>query len=224
MTGDNWVMSWGGNPTTTELTPSGQRRFRLRFDYGVFSYRANPVPFGVLPAQALRDGMNAQYPRYSTSFSTAPQGNWVGKYGSGGYVLAGWNGSDDLVSMPGVSARLVRGVRWQWAEGISDVRALQSPDRSARKAATYTDSDEVKVSLSFDKAYRGSINLYAVDWEPSLRRQSVSVNGSTVLLSADFSKGAWMSFPVNIPAGGTAEIVVHRVDGVNAVLSGIFLN
>ncbi len=57
-----WVMSWGENPIVTALNPGGQRLFRLTFK-GEFSYRANPVPFGVLSRAALRAGMDAQYPR-----------------------------------------------------------------------------------------------------------------------------------------------------------------
>ena len=54
-------MSWGGNPLITELTPSGTRVFGLTFN-NQFSYRAVPVPFGQLSRQALRAGMDAQFP------------------------------------------------------------------------------------------------------------------------------------------------------------------
>jgi hypothetical protein len=52
----------------------------------------------------------------------------------------------------------------------------------------------------------------------------ITVNGQTAVLSGDFSKGAWTSFPINVAAGGTVTIVVDRTAGLNAVLSGIFLN
>jgi VCBS repeat-containing protein len=61
--GGNWVMSWGLTNLVTELTPSGARPFKLTFAPGVLSYRAAPVPPGVLSASALRTGMDVQYPR-----------------------------------------------------------------------------------------------------------------------------------------------------------------
>ena len=60
--GGDWVMSWGLNPIVTELAPDGSRPFKLVFP-GDFSYRANPVLPGVLSAETLRAGMDAQHPR-----------------------------------------------------------------------------------------------------------------------------------------------------------------
>jgi len=62
-----------------------------------------------------------------------------------------------------------------------------------------------------------------VDWDSASRREVISVNGQSVMLSSDFSQGAWVSFPVSVAAGGTVSIVVQRIAGPNAVLSGVFL-
>jgi len=59
--GGNWVMSWGYNGLVTELTPSGQRVFGLRFGGELFSYRAVPVMAGSLSAGKLRKGMDAMH-------------------------------------------------------------------------------------------------------------------------------------------------------------------
>jgi hypothetical protein len=59
--GGDWVMSWGYNGLVTELTPSGQRLFGLRFGNGLFSYRAVPVMKSELPAKRLRAGMDAMH-------------------------------------------------------------------------------------------------------------------------------------------------------------------
>lgn len=66
--GGNWVMSWGQNPLMTELTPAGARVFSLTF--GAHSYRADPVLPGALTREALRSGMNSQYPRATTPTPT----------------------------------------------------------------------------------------------------------------------------------------------------------
>jgi Arylsulfotransferase (ASST) len=61
--GGDWVMSWGFTPIIVELSPLG-RQFLLQWlDKGEFSYRAEPVLPGVLSINALRSGMNAQFPR-----------------------------------------------------------------------------------------------------------------------------------------------------------------
>jgi hypothetical protein len=57
----SWLASWGGIQAVAGYSPSGARTFLLVFG-GVFSYRANPVPRS-LATQALRTGMDAQYPR-----------------------------------------------------------------------------------------------------------------------------------------------------------------
>jgi hypothetical protein len=155
--------------------------------------------------------------------SSAPQGSWVGTYGSKGYALAGWNGSTDLSSLPNTSLNLVQGSRYRWAPATTDVRALQSPGKSTRVAATYYDPNQVVVKLSFTSAYSGSLELYALDWDSTARRETISVNGQVAGLSSSFNQGIWLSIPIDIAAGGTATITVDRIAGSNAVLSGIFL-
>jgi hypothetical protein len=79
------------------------------------------------------------------------------------------------------------------------------------------------MQLSFPAAYTGNLHLYAVDWDSQGRREIISVNGQSAQLSSDFSQGAWVSFPISVAAGGTVSIVVDRLAGPNAVLSGVFL-
>jgi hypothetical protein len=55
----DWLIYWGGPSNLTGgYQPNGQRTFLLKI-FG--SYRAEPVPAGVLSAQELRQGMNAMY-------------------------------------------------------------------------------------------------------------------------------------------------------------------
>jgi TRAP-type uncharacterized transport system fused permease subunit len=49
------------------------------------------------------------------------------------------------------------------------------------------------------------------------------VDGQTAVLSSAFNAGAWASFAINVPAGGTVTITVDRLAGANAVLSGVLL-
>jgi hypothetical protein len=155
--------------------------------------------------------------------SSSPQGNWVGSFGSAGYALAAWNGTSDLASLPDASLILTQGSRFQWVPSTTDERALENPTKATREAATYYDPNEIILQLSFTGAYSGNVELYAVDWDSTARREIVSVDGESAVLSGEFHQGAWVSFPISVAAGETVSIVVDRTAGVNAVLSGIFL-
>jgi hypothetical protein len=167
------------------------------------------------------------WPAAPAAVQQEPQGSWVGKVGSAGYLLAGFDSAQDVSAMPGVTASLEQGSRYQWNANTTDVRALQGPQGLTRSAGTYYDPNQIKVKLSFANAYSGNLRLYALDWDSTLRRESITVDdGSgprTVPLNAEFNKGAWTAFPVNVAAKGSVTITVNREAGINAVLSGIFL-
>jgi subtilisin family serine protease/fibronectin type 3 domain-containing protein len=156
------------------------------------------------------------------------QGSWVGTYGTDGYALGAWNGGSDLVSLPaGATLTLQQGGRYSWAVPTSDVRGLQSPSQSERRATTWTENNTIQVRLDFASAYSGTLHLYAVDWDALGRLEDVTVSdgsgSATVRLTTAFANGAWMHFPVSVGAGGAIQITVTTTGGINAVLSGIFL-
>ncbi len=157
------------------------------------------------------------------TITTAPEGNWVGALGSTGYDLADWDGVGDVGYMPEASLSLLQGSRYQWASSTEDMRALQSPDGLTRSAATFYDSNELKLKLSFPAAYTGSLHLYALDWDSTVRRETITVDGQSAALSGSFNQGAWVSFPISVAAGETVSVSVERTAGANAVLSGVFL-
>jgi hypothetical protein len=77
--------------------------------------------------------------------------------------------------------------------------------------------------VKFTSAFTGNLHLYALDWDSTARRETISVAGQTAVLSGSFNAGAWVTVPVSVGAGETVPIVVDRTAGANAVLSGIFL-
>ncbi len=160
-------------------------------------------------------------------YAQSPQGSWVGTYGVDGYALLGWNSSTDLVSLPQSSLVMDQGARYQWNTSTTVVQALESPDASNRRAATWYDSNQMRLHLTFSAAYNGTVHLYALDWDTTDRRETISVSdGSgpqTANITTDFSQGAWVNAPINVAAGGTLTITVTRTAGLNAVLAGIFL-
>jgi hypothetical protein len=159
------------------------------------------------------------------------QGDWVGNYGTDGYVLGGWNGtSGDLSGLPaGITYTLEQGSRAAtWPALTTDVRALESPSQAERRARTWYHAVQVRVRLDFTSAYSGTLHLYALDWDSNARRQDVTVDDGagprTVNLTAPFNPGAWLHFPITVPAGGSVLISVDtRNAAVNGVLSGLFL-
>lgn len=60
--GGGWLVDWGGNPTIGEYAADGTRVSKLTFAK-YFSYRAFPVTGGQVSASALRQGMDAMFPR-----------------------------------------------------------------------------------------------------------------------------------------------------------------
>ena len=159
--------------------------------------------------------------------SVAPQGTWTASFGHDGYVLAAWNGGSDLSYMPGVTFNLTRGNRYQWSAGTRDGRALQSPDATTRRAATFYDGSQIQANLQFTNAYTGTLQLYVLDWDSTSRRETITVNDGSgpqpASLTTAFDQGAWLSFPINVPRGGTVTITITNTGPTNAVLSGIFL-
>ena len=150
-------------------------------------------------------------------------------FGSQGYVIGGWEGSSgDLNGLPaGVTYALEQGMPYRWTSPTPDVRSLQSPTQLERRTSTWYHATQVRLRLTFSAAYTGTLHLYALDWDTTTRRESVTVNdGSgprTLVLASSFNPGAWLHFPVSVSAGGSVTVTVDRTAGPNAVLSGMFL-
>ncbi len=180
-----------------------------------------------VPAGASTVTAPTTWPAAPAQVQQEPQGSWVGKFGSSGYLLGGWDVAQDVSDLPGVSATLEKGSRYEWAANTSDVRALQGPEGTVRNAATYFDPKEVKLQLGFTTAYSGTLHMYAVDWDSTVRRETFIVNDGSgprsVPITSSFNAGAWVSLPISVAAGGTVSIVVQSNAGTNAVLSGVFL-
>jgi hypothetical protein len=60
--GGNWLIAFGSVNQITELTPAGGRVWSMSFS-GSFTYRSHPLAPAGLSRAALRNAMDAQYPR-----------------------------------------------------------------------------------------------------------------------------------------------------------------
>ena len=102
--------------------------------------------------------------------------DWVGNYGSDGYVLMAWNASSDLSWMPLATAVIDQGSRYRWSSGTSETRAPEDPGQTTRRAAQWVHSSSLRFHLTFNAAYSGVLHLYALDWDGSKRRETVYVD------------------------------------------------
>jgi subtilisin len=159
--------------------------------------------------------------------SPGAQGNWVGTYGADGYALGGWNGGTDLVVLPNATLNLEQGTRFTWANPTTDVRGLQNPSQTERRAATWVHDTQLRLRLDFSAAYSGNLHLYVVDWDSTTRRQNVTVTdgttSKTIAMTNSYNVGAWLHFPINVAAGGTVRITADLVAGYNPTINGLFL-
>jgi hypothetical protein len=164
----------------------------------------------------------------SLPYGQAPQGNWVGNYGVDGYNLLAWNGND-LAWLPQSTFVLDQGSRYSWSGsgGTTDVRALQGPDSSTRRATCIFDPNQLRLHLTFSSGYNGTLHIYALDWDSTTRREAITVDDGTgprrANITTAFDQGAWVNAAINVASGGTVTITVDRLAGANAVLSGILL-
>ena len=155
------------------------------------------------------------------------RGDWTGSYGADGYALLGWHGTSDMVALPQATLSFDQGYRYVFGPGGSDVRALERADQSERRAACMFHGTSLRLHLTFSAAYSGTLHLYAVDWDDTIQRQTVTVSDgastTSVSLASNFHDGAWMHVPINVAAGGVVNITADRVAGNHALLSGLFL-
>jgi subtilisin family serine protease len=200
------------------------------------SWDATLTPDGAHTIRAMATAVNGARSCTTSSVSVGVnhQGSWVGTYGADGYILATWDrtaGTDLSILPAGVSYTLEQGTRTgtSWPQPTTDVRGLQSPSGSERRAGAWYHATEVRARLTFTAAYTGALHVYAVDWGTTTRRQKITVDdGSgprTAALTTSFNGGAWLHFPVTVPAGGSIVVKVNNTAGTSStgVVSGLFL-
>ena len=169
--------------------------------------------FGMTSAKA-QSSASASF----AGFDAASQGNWSGKYGSSGYVIA--NGPQ---SVPAYATFAQEGGQsWTWAASTTDVRALTSG--SGRTATTWFSSSSFSMDINMTDGNVHQIAIYAVDFDRDGRAESFQVsdaNSGALLDSRNisaFSNGTYAVWSVS----GHVRVNVILTGGVNPVVSGIF--
>jgi hypothetical protein len=173
----------------------------------------NPYTFSI-------SGTAGSNPATFVKTDTSTQGSWQGVYGAQGYDAA--NGP---LSLPGYAQVTLSGQQsWTWAASTTDARALQSG--STRLAATWYSGSSFTVGVNLTDGAQHQLAVYAVDWDNQGRSERIDlINATTgaVLDSrtlSNFQGGEYLVWDVS----GNVQIKVTNLGGMNAVLSGLFLD
>src|SRR5262249_31936829 len=108
----------------------------------------------------------------------------------------------------------------------SDGRSLQRTASSARVAACWYHAPGFTIDVNFTDARRHRFALYCLDWDTSLRSQTVEVldaNSGTALSTqtlSNFHGGRYLVWDIK----GHVKIRFAENAGYNAVVSGLFFS
>jgi hypothetical protein len=157
--GGNWVASWGNRAYVTELTPAGERVFKLDFTQGYFTYRANPIPFGEVSRTDLRQGMDEMNLRTRNSRpTTSAQSPTLAEDTPTSITLDGDDPDGDalqftITSLP-QQGQIYKGNSTSAADEITSVPASLTSDQ-----VTYVPSQDYNGADGFDfMANDGSVD------------------------------------------------------------------
>jgi hypothetical protein len=152
----------------------------------------------------------------------ATQGNWIGPYGSEGYLVV-----SGPSSLPTYATETTSGAStYTWAAHTTDVRALQTGNGSDRVAASWQASNSFTMDVKLTDGQAHKLSLYALDWDARNRSEQIQITNPSTGSVLDtetissFSGGVYLDWTVS----GEVLIKVTRVGGPNAVISGLFLD
>ncbi len=148
------------------------------------------------------------------------EGNWIGKYGSGGYSLAAAG-----TSIPSYASFAVQNqLNYTWAASTTDVRALETAGGAGRIAATWYSGSSFSLSVNFTDGNSHELALYAVDWDDRGRSETIQITDANTQAVLDtetvsgFDGGTYAVWNIS----GSVNVSVTAITGPNAVISGVF--
>jgi hypothetical protein len=93
-------------------------------------------------------------------FDTNRQGNWIGRFGLDGFVIAG-----DSTNLPPWMTLNINSQFYLWAANTGDVRALQQSTGGSRVAATWYAFTNLTIDVKLTDLLFHRVSLYALDWQ-----------------------------------------------------------
>ena len=150
------------------------------------------------------------------------RGSWRGGYGLEGHTLQG-----DTTMLPGYAqVSFSEAQTWVWNGSTGDPSAVERSSGSGRLAACWYSPQSLSVRVTFTDGLAHEAAFYLLDWDTHDRSQQVDVldaNNGAILHSqqiGNFHSGRYLSFLLR----GDVLVRFTRLNGFNAVLSGIFFD
>ena len=154
---------------------------------------------------------------------TTTQGSWIGTYGTQGYDVIGDTPSLSPYATVSPSGELTH----VWSASTTAPQALQNPGGSGRIEECWYSPTSFTVNLDLIDGQLHDIELYFLDLQSSPSRVEqiqISNAGSGKVLDTEtvssFTGGVYLDWKVQ----GDVTITITHEAGVNAVLSGIFID
>jgi len=157
-----------------------------------------------------------------TRYDTSTQGSWKTKYGTQGYNVIGDSSAYPAYVTPAASGNS----NYVWAASTTDIRALQqSASTTQRIAGVWYSGTQFVIDLPYTGTATHQLAVYCLDWDSLGRTETLEIlDANNAVLDtrvlSGFSGGTWSVWTVS----GHVKLRVTRVSGVNAVVSGIFLD
>ena len=149
------------------------------------------------------------------------RGTWKGVYGANGFAIA-----NDATRFPDYAEIVLPSQNVStWVGSTTVVRALQKQAAGDRIASCWWGWSSFSIDLNLTDGEPHEVALYFLDWDSTTRSQIVEVLDpvtSKVLDSrriSNFTDGEYLVWNMT----GHVSIRLARVEGANAVLSGLFL-
>ncbi len=154
---------------------------------------------------------------------TTTRGSWIGTYGAQGYDVIGDTPSLSPYATVTPSGELTH----VWAASSTAPQALQNPGGSGRIEAAWYATTSFTVNLDLTDGQAHDVELYVLDLQSSPARvEQIQISDAltgTVLSTetvSSFTGGVYLNWKMS----GDVVITITRESGVNAVLSGIFID
>lgn len=167
--------------------------------------------------------------------STGTRGNWMGTYGSQGYVLA--NAGQNF-NIPATFA-IQNQSSYTWAiNPAGDPRALETDNHGDTIAACWYMTGTFSFDLNLTDGNTHQVAIYGMDWDNKGRAETITIkdsNGnlldtrtipgnsgpsSTGTIGTNFVNGTYLIWNIS----GHVTITVTATSGPNSVVSGVFID
>jgi NPCBM/NEW2 domain len=150
------------------------------------------------------------------------EGSWMDNYGTQGYDIEG-----ETSNLPSYASVSFSGATpYTWTSSTTDTPALENPSGFGRIATAWYSETSFTINVNVTAGQAYDLALYALDWDNDGRSEEIQlINPSTgsVLdteIISSFSNGDYLQWDLT----GSVQIVVTKIGGDNAVISGLFFD